>query len=56
MVCKNRTWRVIAGFAVMGCIVYEWRFGIQPDLARGHVNVEGGCVAMPKECLDYERS
>lgn len=56
MVCRNRTWRVVSGFAVMGCTVYGWRFGIQPDLVRGFVNAEARCVPMPKVCPDYERS
>ncbi len=56
MVCKNRAWRVVSGFVVMGCTVYDWRFGIQPDLVRGFVNAEARCVSMPKECVDYERS
>ncbi len=55
LVCRNRAWRVIAGFTVMGCAVYGWRFGIQPDIARGVVNREGGCVAMPKACANHER-
>lgn len=48
--CAHRTWRNVHGFMVMGCSVRGLRFGIAPDIARGHVNKAGGCVAMPREC------
>lgn len=35
---------------VMHCRLHGLRFGIEPDLRRGHVNKAGGCVAMPREC------
>ncbi len=48
--CPQRTWRSLGGFMVMGCGPLRLRFGIAPDLARGHVNKAGGCVAMPQRC------
>lgn len=48
--CTHRTWRSLHGFLVMGCGKRDLRFGIAPDLRRGHVNKAGGCVAMPREC------
>ncbi len=52
--CRNRAWRQLSGFMVMSCRVHGWRFGLKPDLQRGHVNREGACVPLPRECKDYE--
>jgi len=51
--CRHRAWREIAGFLVMGCTRQNLRFGLAPDIKRGYVNREGGCVAMPGECGEY---
>ncbi len=48
--CAHRTWRSLAGFMVMGCAKSGSRFGIAPDICKGHVNKAGGCVEMPREC------
>lgn len=48
--CTHRTWRGLHGFLVMGCGQRQLRFGIAPDIRRGHVNKAGECVAMPKMC------
>ncbi|HKB60061.1 MAG TPA: hypothetical protein VKC56_08475 [Gallionellaceae bacterium] len=48
--CTHRTWRSLHGFMVMGCGQRDLRFGIAPDLARGHVNKAGNCVPMPGAC------
>jgi hypothetical protein len=48
--CRERRWLGISGFLVMGCARHGLRFGIEPDIRRGHVNKAGGCVAMPEKC------
>ena len=50
LACPQRTWRSLGGFLVLGCGAKGLRFGIAPDLRRGHVNRAGGCVPMPQRC------
>jgi hypothetical protein len=52
--CRHRRWRTISGFTVLGCPIRKLRFGIQPDIAAGRVNKDGGCVAMPERCAQHE--
>ncbi len=51
--CRHRHWREIAGFLVLGCARRNLRFGVAPDIRRGHVNKAGGCVAMPASCSEH---
>ena len=56
LACARRSWRSVDGFMVLGCRARGLRFGIGPDIRRGHVNKAGGCVAMPQACVAHAQT